>query len=277
MSEPDPFRDHGTADRASLDRALAIVRYLRAHCPWDAKQTPRSLVPHLVEESLEVVEALRSNDAGALRGELGDLLLNLAFQIVIAEENSAFTPDEVVRELEEKMVRRHPHLFGKGEAEPWEAIKSREGHRRDGVLDGLVEGLDPLLRAHRIQEKVSQVGFDWSEPGGAAAKVREEMDEVLQAIAEEDGDAIEEELGDLLFSVVNLARLLDGHAHDMLDRANRKFERRFRALEVLARERDVELGAASLEELDRLWDAVKASEANDDISGTEDVGGQASA
>ena len=270
---PDPPRPPGTpaeiADAGPfprvegvLDRALALVEYLREHCPWDRKQTARSLVPHLLEEAAETVDAIRAGDAQALRGELGDLLLNLAFQVVVAEEAGEFGREEVVRELEEKMIRRHPHLFGLGEKESWETIKARE---RDtgGTLTGLARGLDPLLRAHRMQEKVSGVGFDWDDASGAIAKVREELAEVEEVMAQGDPRRIEEEAGDLLFSVVNVVRLAGAHPVPALDAANRKFQERFRQVEALARDRGIAMPGASLQELDRLWDEVKGGEAED--------------
>jgi len=253
-----------------LDRSLSLVRYLRDHCPWDREQTAESLVPHLLEETHETVDAIHADDAEALRGELGDLLLNLAFQIVVGEEGGRFTREEVMSGLERKMVRRHPHLFG-GEPERWEVIKAKEradsrgepGERPGspgGTLEGLARGMDPLLRAHRIQERVAGVGFDWDEAEGALAKVREEIAEVESALAGHDAGALSEELGDLLFAVVNLARLSGGHAVPALATANAKFQRRFKALEELARDRDVPIPGASLEELDLLWDEVKRRE-----------------
>ncbi len=241
-----------------LDRALSLVVFLRQHCPWDAAQTARSLIPHLLEETHEVVDAVRGGDPSALEGELGDLLLNLAFQIVVGEEAGQLTRESVTARLEEKMKRRHPHLFGLGEKEDWETLKARE--REDGarVLDGLAQGLDPLLRAHRIQERVSGVGFDWSDPGGAWAKVAEELEEVRVALEEGDREAVEEELGDLLFSAVNLTRLAGAHSDTVLDRANRKFQGRFEELEELAEERGIVLGEATLEVLDGLWEELKA-------------------
>jgi nucleoside triphosphate diphosphatase len=252
-----------------LDRALSIVSFLREHCPWDRGQTARSLVPHLLEEAHETVEAIQAEDPEALRGELGDLLLNLAFQVVVAEEAGSFTRAEVLDELEAKMVRRHPHLFG-GTAESWEAIKAREREglatetggptSPSGALDGLAKGLDPLLRAHRIQERASGVGFDWDHAAGALEKVREELEEVAFALSERDDDSVAEEIGDLLFAVVNLGRLAGAHAVPALDSATRKFQRRFRAMEGLATERGVSMPGASLNELDQLWDEVKERE-----------------
>jgi MazG family protein len=251
----------------TLDRALALVEYLREHCPWDRRQTARSLVPHLLEEAAETVEAIHRDDREALRDELGDLLLNLAFQVVVAEEEDRFDREGVVTALEEKMIGRHPHLFGLGEEEPWEVIKARERHEAGegggqpaSILEGLAGGMDPLLRAHRMQERVAGVGFDWDDAAGALSKVREELSEVEEALNEGDRLRIEEEMGDLLFSVVNLARLADAHPVPALAAANAKFRHRFEALEVLARERGVLMPGASLEELDRLWDEVKKGE-----------------
>ncbi len=263
-AEPSPQRPGKggifESETAALDRALVLVEYLRANCSWDRAQTARTLVPHLLEEVHETVDAIHSEDGLALRGELGDLLLNLAFQIVVGEESGHFTREEVVRGLEEKMIRRHPHLFGEGAPQSWESIKAAErsgGSQDESVLEGLAKGLDPLLKAHRIQERVSGVGFDWDEPGGALEKVHEELEEVRGALDSGSSHAVQEEIGDLLFSVVNLARLVEEHAAVSLERANAKFERRFRALETLAELRGVDLRGASLEELDVLWEEVK--------------------
>ena len=257
---PVPGADHARTAAGSLDRALALVRFLRTNCPWDAKQTPESLVPHLIEEAHEVVDAIHAHDPQALESELGDLLLNLAFQVVLGEETGTFDADSVTRGLEEKMARRHPHLYGLGHKEDWERLKARERGRAGGVLEGLASGLDPLTRAHRIQDRVSGVGFDWADHRGAFEKVAEELSEVGEALDEGPSQAVDEELGDLLFAVVNLVRLAGSHPVGALERANRKFQRRFEALEALASERGVILGEASLEELDRLWDAVKLAE-----------------
>lgn len=297
-STPGPVDGDGgpAASGPALDRALEIVRFLREHCPWDAKQTARSLVPYLLEECHETVDAIHEGDADALEGELGDLLLNLAFQIVVGEEEERFTAESITARLEEKMARRHPHLYGLGEAESWEVLKAREREEeRDedddrGVLADLASGLDPLTKAHRIQDRVSGVGFDWADYRGGWRKVEEELHEVREAIedelgrrrsgdhrdeadgepgreGEEDGgarhkieaDRVEEELGDLLFAVVNLVRLAGRHPTTALERANQKFRRRFETLEALARERGVAIEEAGLERLDELWDEVKRS------------------
>ena len=265
MTEPqkDPRADwemtQGQIDGV-LDRSLALVAFLRRHCPWDAAQTSRTLVPHLLEETHEVVDAIRANDGPGLEGELGDLLLNLAFQVVVGEEEGALTRASVVDRLEEKMKRRHPHLFGLGEREKWEALKARERGEAEGVLEGLATGLDPLLKAHRIQERVSGVGFDWEDTRGAWDKVSEELEEVRIALAAGEEGAIEEELGDLLFAVVNLVRLAGVHSDTVLDRANRKFQARFESLEALARQRGISINEASLDVLEGLWQELKRTE-----------------
>lgn len=247
----------------TLDRALALVRLLREHCPWDAEQTASSLVPHLLEETHEVVDAIHDGDHDALEGELGDLLLNLAFQIVVAEETGNLSAASVTDRLVAKMVRRHPHLFGGGERQGWEALKAverAESGQDDGVLSGLAKGLDPLTRAHRVQQRVSSVGFDWADPSGAFAKVAEELEEVREALASGSESEVEEELGDLMFAAVNLTRLAGAHPTTALAAANRKFERRFARLETLARQRSVVLAEAGLEALDLLWDELKKEE-----------------
>src|SRR5687768_18616611 len=244
-----------------LDRSLDLVRFLRKNCSWDAAQTPQSLVPYLLEEAHEVADAISSptpEPPAQLAGELGDLLLNVAFQIVLAEERGDFTADDVVRTLEEKMRRRHPHLYG-GEKVEWETLKARERHDAGdpSVLHGLTRGLDPLSKAHRIQERVSTVGFDWADAHGAFAKVAEELEEVREAMAAEPSPALEEELGDLLFAVVNLTRLAGIHALQALQQANHKFTARFEKLETLAAQRGIVLGEARLEQLDALWEEIK--------------------
>jgi len=238
-----------------LDRALALVEFLRAHCPWDAAQTPASLRRHLLEEAHEAAAAIAEGDDDALADELGDLLLNLAFQIVLAEERRAFDRHTVVDRLEAKMRRRHPHLYG-GAAEPWEAIKARERGPASSVLDRVPRGLDPLSRALRLQRAAAEIGFDWPDAAGPLAKVEEEVAEVRTALASDDKSRAAEELGDLLFSVVNLARHLGVHPVEALLDANAKFERRFRGLERRAAARP----APPLAELDRLWDDEKARE-----------------
>src|ERR1041384_1122452 len=248
---------------SALGRALAVVRDLRLRCDWDRAQTPRSLRPYLLEEAHELDQAIKGGDPLALRDELGDVLLHLAFQIVIAEENSQFNAEAVTHHLEMKMRRRHPHLY-EGVAEPdretWERNKRRERQQAAGTLSGLPATLPALVMAFRLQERAAGVGFDWPDAAGPMNKVKEETRELDQEMkrGKRDAGSVEDELGDLLFAVVNLARKLGVEPNQALERANGKFVQRFEAVERLAQDRGLELGRASLEELDRLWEEVKA-------------------
>ena len=257
MNEVPP--QSGPSQPGVLDRALDVVRFLRAGCPWDAAQTPVSLTAYLLEESLELADAiLEDADDAVLRSEIGDLLLNVAFQIVLAEERNGFSAEDVVQTLQDKMRRRHPHLYGDAEERPhWEAEKANE-REGDDVFEGLAKRLDPLSRAQRAQDRAAGVGFDWDHARDAFAKVHEEADEVSAHLDSGDTDQLEEELGDLLFAVVNVARLSDLHAATALRRANLKFEQRFSQLVALAENRGLVMGEASLEELDQLWDEIKS-------------------
>jgi nucleoside triphosphate diphosphatase len=263
-------------DNSALGRAMTMVRDLRNRCPWDRAQTRETLRPYLVEEALELDHALGEGQPGEIRGEVGDLLLHLAFQLVIAEELGQFTSDEVAGQLEDKMRRRHPHLFELGDAEPWEHIKRQE--RRGHVLGGLIPTLPPLLLAYRLQERAAAVGFDWPDVQGPLDKIREELTEVEEELrtARSAGDAtprdtdpnapgrapsqeLINEIGDLLFAVVNLARKAGVQPGTALDRANRKFRQRFEQIEQLAGERGIEIENAGLEMLDGLWEEVKSA------------------
>ena len=267
-----PESQHHFPGPGALDRALRLVRFLRDGCPWDAEQTAESLVPWLLEETHEVVDAIHSGNARELEGELGDLLLNLAFQIVVAEEAGDFNADSVYAHLEQKMIGRHPELFGGGARRSWAESKERERVERaaqgeeveEGALAGLARGVDSLTKAHQIQERVAKVGFDWEDHNGPAAKVSEELDEVTEAIAGGDPDEVEEEVGDLLFAAVNLARLAGTHPTNALARANHKFATRFSRLEQIAGSRGLDMKTAGLEALDAIWDEVKAGEARGD-------------
>ena len=247
---------------AALGRALALVRDLRRRCPWDGAQTPETLRPYLVEEVLELDQAIHDGDAAALRDELGDLLLHLAFQIVIGEEQRRFDAESVTRGLEEKMWRRHPHLFAGAptpDHEGWERRKLEDRKGRGGTLRGLPRALPALLKAYRLQERAAGVGFDWPDARGPMEKVKEEVGELEQETTHGKRQAIEDEIGDLLFAVVNLSRKLGVEPGHALERANEKFTRRFEQVERLAAQRGLALGLATLQELDRLWDEVKAT------------------
>jgi len=243
---------------AALARALALVRDLRARCPWDRAQTAATLRPYLVEEVLELDQALKTGNPAEVRDELGDLLLHLAFQIVIGEERQAFDADSVTRTLEEKMWRRHPHLFrGVDRPSSWEVVKRETGNEKRGTLQGLPRTLPPLLMAFRLQERAAGVGFDWPDGKGPLEKVKEEVAEVERETGKGKRETIKDEIGDLLFAVVNLARKLEIDPRAALEQANDKFTRRFEQVERLAEARGLELGRASLEELDELWEEVK--------------------
>jgi MazG family protein len=248
-------------DNSALGRAMRLVRDLRDRCPWDRAQTRDTLRPYLVEEALELDQALGSGSADEIRNELADVLLNVAFQLVIAEESGQFTADDVAQTLERKIQRRHPHLFDVGPKEAWEVIKHREREGEGGLLDGLPPTLPPLLMAHRLQERAAAVGFDWPDTDGPVAKIREELVECEAELFTpgEVGDEprLREELGDLLFAVVNLARKVEIAPSVALDGANRKFRSRFDAMERLAAERGIDVHTAGLDLLDTLWDETK--------------------
>jgi MazG family protein len=263
-------------EKSALERAMTMVRDLRKRCAWDRAQTRETLRPYLVEEALELDHALGEGQPDEIRGEVSDLLLHLAFQLVIAEELGEFTSDEVAAELENKMRRRHPHLFELGDAQPWERIKRRE--RRGHVLGGLIPTLPPLLMAQRLQDRAASVGFDWPDIQGPLHKIREELTEVEDELrvhrsaaapsekvdpnapASAASEELVDEIGDLLFAVVNLARKAGVQPSLALERANRKFRDRFEGIERLAGERGIDVQSAGLEVLDGLWDEVKAPE-----------------
>lgn len=257
-------------DKTTLDDALELMRDLRRRCEWDAAQTHDSLRPYLIEEAHELEEAIRSGSSPLMREELGDLLLQVLFHSVIAEERGEFAANDVARGLITKMQARHPHLYGEGTREPWERMKSK---KRESLADGLPAGLPALHRAHRLQDRAAGVGFDWPDVNGPAAKVEEELSEVREQLEgqpplapgaaptlDPDHALLEAELGDLLFACVNLCRKAGVHASLALDRANTKFEERFRRIEQMCRERGIPLADAGLEQLDALWDEAKLAE-----------------
>ena len=255
----------------TLDELVDLMRDLRRRCDWDAAQTHESLRPYLIEEAYELDDAIRAGDDRLTREELGDLLLQILFHSVIAEERGAFDFYEVARSFLTKMRGRHPHLYGDGVKEPWERMKAK---KRTSLVDGLPVDLPALHRAHRLQDRAAGVGFDWPDVEGPAAKVEEELAEVRDQLEREPvrmgpGGApvlderharLEGELGDLLFAVVNLCRKAGVHASLALDKANAKFARRFQEVERLAAERGIPVGHAGLEVLDAIWDEVKRGE-----------------
>ena len=251
--------------RAGLGEALALMKDLRRRCEWDAAQTHESLRPYLIEEAYEVDDAIRAGDDRALRGELGDLLLQVLFHSVVAEERNAFDFGDVVEGFLAKMKSRHPHLYEGGERQSWEGMKAKQ---RDSIVDGLPADLPSLHRAFRLQDRAAGVGFDWPDASGPAEKIEEELAEVrseLAAGAQPGAHGVpdpklEDELGDLLFSVVNLCRKLGVHPSLALDKANVKFATRFQVVEKLAKERGVDVRTAGLDALDRLWDEAKERE-----------------
>jgi MazG family protein len=258
-----------------FDSLLELMARLRGDggCPWDREQTRETLKPYLIEEAYEVLDAIDSASKDHLVEELGDLLFQIVFHCQVAAERHEFTMRDVLERLSDKMIRRHPHVFGDrtvGDArealEQWERIKHEEGKaegRSRSALDGVPPALPALLRAQRLQVKAGRVGFDWTEWREAWEKVREEMDE-LQAVLDSDGKArISDEFGDVLFSMVNVARLRGIDAEDCLRHAAAKFTRRFREVEAQMRAAGRRVSEAPAEDLDRAWQVVKAREQGD--------------
>ena len=254
-----------------FEELVKIMSKLRSPtgCPWDREQTHHTLRPYLIEEAYEVLDALDNRDDGDFRDELGDLLLQVVFHAQIATEEQRFDIDDVARAINDKLVRRHPHVFGNTRADTadevltnWEKIKREEkgGKGRKSVLDGLPASMPALLHAYRIQEKVARVNFDWDDVKAVLLKVGEEIDEVSKALEQGNKKKIEEEMGDLLFSMVNLSRHLNVSPEDALRRSNDKFMRRFRYIEAALELRGENLERATFEELDALWEEAKQRE-----------------
>jgi ATP diphosphatase len=242
----------------AIDRLAGIMARLRdpeRGCPWDIEQDFASIAPYTIEEAYEVADAIARGDLDGLRDELGDLALQVVFHARMAEEQGAFDLADVLTGIADKMERRHPHVFGNGETPGWEAVKAAERAARNpdpSALAGVARALPALLRAEKLQKRAARVGFDWPDPSGARDKILEELDEIAGAAP----DALEEEVGDLLFAVVNFARLLKIDPEAALRKANDKFEGRFRAMEARA-PGFAELGLA---EKEALWAAVKAAQ-----------------
>ncbi len=247
-----------------FERLVWIMKELRSKCPWDRVQTRESLKPYIIEEAYEVVSAIEDNDPSKLREELGDLLLQIVFQAEIASEREEFDIYDVIEFLCDKLIRRHPHVFGNLKVEDkervlenWEKIKAKEKREKESVLDGVPDNLPSLLAAYRLQEKASRLGFDWSRIEDVWRKVGEELDELREAMEKEDKEEIEAELGDLLFAIANLARFLDVDPEGALRKCNRRFKERFKYIERSLKERGLKWEDVDLEYLDKLWEEAK--------------------
>mgnify|MGYP005838428245 CR=1 FL=1 len=250
----------------AFKRLLDIMDELRAKCPWDKEQTLESLRYLTIEETYELSEAILDNNLSDIKKELGDLMLHLVFYAKIGEEKNSFTIKDVLDSINEKLVYRHPHIFGDVEvqsatdvADNWEKLKLKEGKK--SVLEGVPLSLPPLVKAYRMQEKAKGVGFDWEKPEQVWEKVMEELNELKSEVDNQsDKKKIESELGDLLFALVNYARFLDINPEDALERTNKKFKARFQYLEENASEIGKSLHEMSLAEMDEYWEQAKKFE-----------------
>jgi ATP diphosphatase len=258
---------------AGIERLLEIMRRLRdpeTGCPWDVEQDFGTIAPYTIEEAYEVADAIERQDWDELKGELGDLLFQSVFHAQMAEEAGHFTFQDVVTTMSDKMVTRHPHVFGdesrdksaEQQTRDWETIKAAEraGKAQQGTLDGVAVGLPALLRAYKLQKRAARVGFDWPDASHVIDKIAEESAELVEARDSRPQDAIEEEFGDLLFVMANLGRHLGIEPEAALRRANAKFIRRFEGVEARLAERGKAPSDSDLAEMDALWDAVKADE-----------------
>lgn len=259
-----------------FESLVDVIATLRGEngCPWDREQTHASLKSTLIEETYETVEAIDSGDSNHLQEELGDLLLNIMLQAQIADESDNFNIYDVIESLIEKLIRRHPHVFGNVDVENadevvknWESIKSQEeGYEdRESILDGIPIALPALLRGQKIQKRAARVGFDWNNISDVINKVEEELNEVNDSLEKDDQNEIEMEIGDLLFAVVNLCRFVDLQAEETLRKANRKFVRRFKLLENELNTQGKNISDQSLEELDSIWNEIKKDEISSKI------------
>lgn len=257
----------------NFEELVRVMKRLRAPegCPWDREQTHSSLKPYMLEEVYEALEAIDAENDSELCKELGDVLLQVVFHAQIAEEEDRFTIEDVAGAIVEKLVRRHPHVFADAEVDStehvianWEEIKKQErrdaGQQNPSHLDGIPKSLPALMRAQRMQARAARQGFDWREVGGALDKVEEEFAELRRENEEGSTDTVEAELGDLLFSLVNVSRFLHVDPEQALQRAIAKFEKRFRSIESALREREQSMRNSTLEELDALWDEAKKHE-----------------
>ena len=250
-----------------LKELIKLVEKLRAPggCDWDRKQTPETLIPYLLEESHEVAEAILDNEPSLIKEELGDLLLNVVFQVVLAQEKKEFNMDEVINDINEKIITRHPHIFSNNSddqistKQKWELNKKKQKNR-DSILDGIPNSLSPLIVSHRLQDKSAAVGFEWESINQVISKIDEELDELKLGIINKDQSNIEEEIGDLLITIVNLSRFLNISSELALKKANKKFYLRFTKLEKLISLDKKIINDLSLNELMEYWKRVKNEE-----------------
>lgn len=258
------------SETAGFDRLMKIMRSLRAPggCPWDAEQTHDSLKRYLLEECYEVIEAIDAGSPDMLKEELGDLLLQPVFHAAIAEERGEFTMDDVIDAVCDKLIRRHPHVFGDleirdsaAQVENWEKIKKEEkGKERRSALAGVPPHLPALMKAQKITEKAARVGFDWSHTDEVFAKVLEELHEFEETMLDGDQERMEAELGDLLFAIVNLGRFLALNPEEALRKTIVRFSRRFEHIETTLHARGMQLPEATLEQMEELWQEAKIRE-----------------
>lgn len=249
---------------AAFGRMLDVLDELRVKCPWDRKQTNESLRPNTIEETYELCDALLKGDDHEVMKELGDVLLHVAFYAKIGEEKGKFDVADVCTFLTDKLIYRHPHIYGTQKADTeeqvlnnWEQLKQREKDGNKTVLSGVPAALPSLIKAYRIQDKASHVGFDWEKREDVWAKVREELGELEAELARDDKQASEQELGDFLFSVINAARVYKLNPDNALEMTNQKFTRRFNYTEQRSRELQKPMTEMTLEEMDALWDEAK--------------------
>ena len=254
-----------------IDRLRAIVRILRGPggCPWDIEQTQKSLIPNILEEAYEAADAIRSGNKNNVIEELGDLLLQVVMQSEIASESDDFFLEDVAIAISDKLIRRHPHVFGDDQLNDtesvlnkWEEIKrSEKGNRTKYILDGVTNGLPSLIKAHEIQKKVEKVGFDWPEARSVIPKIREEIDEVEEAInesgANQQNENLAEEIGDLLFAVTNLTRKIGMDSESLLAAANQKFINRFNEVEKILEKHGTNVVEADIQCMEKAWEKVK--------------------
>lgn len=257
-----------------IDKLRSIVQILRGPegCPWDIEQTQKSLIPNILEEAYEAADAIRTGNKANILEELGDLLLQVVMQSEIASESQEFSLEDVANSISDKLIRRHPHVFGNDKIDDtnsvlqrWEEIKRAEKSGQEKhILDGVTNGLPSLIKAHEIQKKVEKVGFDWPEAKSVIPKIREELDEVESAISEgganNDNDNLAEEIGDLLFAVTNLTRKIGMDSESLLAAANEKFIRRFNELENNLEENGTNVIEANIERMEQAWEEVKNKE-----------------